>query len=127
MKKIISAILLVVFLLAAQSVFAKPATRRITFRPGATHATVTGRLRGIRDVAWFVIRARRGQHMTVNIDGAGATRGVVYFPNGGQDGGPGGTIFDDTLPANGDYRIRVNESQMAEAWRGKFKLRVSIK
>lgn len=101
--------------------------RRIRFRSGATAARVRGSLKGISDEAVFVLRARSGQHMRINISGEGPTRGTLLFPSGKQDGGPGGVIFDDVLTETGDYRIRVTESSMAEAWRGSFVLEVEIR
>jgi hypothetical protein len=101
--------------------------RRIRFKPGATAARVRGSLRGVKDEALFVLHARSGQHMRVNISGAGPTRGIVIFPSGKQDGQPGGLIFDDTLMETGDYRIRVTESSMADEWRGSFILEVEIR
>jgi hypothetical protein len=88
---------------------------------------VRGSLRSINDKALFILRARSGQRMRVNISGAGATRGIVIFPSGKQDGAPGGVIFDDVLTETGDYRIRVTESSMAEEWRGSFVLEVEIR
>jgi hypothetical protein len=101
--------------------------RRIRFKQGATAARVRGSLRGVNDEALFVLHARSGQHMRVNISGVGATRGVVIFPSGKQDGQPGGLIFDDVLTETGDYRIRVTESSMADEWRGSFVLEVEIR
>src|SRR5712664_4410138 len=86
------------------------AQTRVYFACGATRATARGYLRGIRDEANFVLRARAGQHMRVEIRGRGATRGMVTFPSGQGDGGPGGVVFDGLLPATGDYGIRVTES-----------------
>src|SRR2546425_4414329 len=94
------------------------AQTRIYFARGSTRAIARGYLRGIRDEANFVLRARAGQHMRVEIKGGGPTRGVVIFPSSGQDGGPGGVVFDGILLDTGDYLIRVTESSMAEAWRG---------
>ena len=102
------------------------AQQRVTFARGATVARVTGYLRGIRDEAVFVLRAQAGQHMRVEIKGHGATRGVVIFPSGKQDGGPGGVVFDDNIDETGDYRIRVTESSMANAWRGSFTVIIDI-
>src|SRR5258708_5302047 len=99
---------------------------RVYFAHGATRTTARGYLRGIRDEANFVLRAKSGQHMRVEIRGRGATRGVVIFPSSGQDGGPGGVVFDGVLPDTGDYRVRVTESSMADAWRGNFTLIVDI-
>jgi hypothetical protein len=70
-------------------------------------------------VKWFSVSARAGQQMIVWIVGRGPTRGVVYFPNGQQDGQPGGRVFDGSLPVTGTYRIRVTEDSMAEAWSGR--------
>jgi len=112
--------------LLSPSAQTQSAPRRITFARGATVARATGYLRGVRDEKWFVLRARANQHMRVEIKGRGATRGVLYFPSGRQDGGPGGVIFDDVIDENGDYRIRVTESSMANAWRGSFTVTVEI-
>jgi hypothetical protein len=106
--------------------FVTEAQTRIYFARGATQATARGYLRGVRDEVLFVLRAKAGQHMKVEIRGRGATRGVVMFPSGGQDGGPGGVVFDGILPDTGDYRIRVTESSMANTWRGNFTLIVDI-
>jgi hypothetical protein len=105
---------------------AKKAPRRITFARGATIARASGYLRGVRDEVWFVIRASAGQHMRVEVRGRGPTRGVLFFPSGKQDGGPGGVIYDGEIDESGDYRIRVTESSMANAWRGRFTVIVEI-
>ena len=55
----------------------------------------------------------------VVVEGAGATAGIVRFPNGEINGQPGGRIFDGNLPVTGDYKIKVMESQMGEAWSGR--------
>jgi hypothetical protein len=119
--------ILVLMLSCIQASTAAKRARRIRFKTGATAARVSGSLKGIGDEALFVLRARSGQHMKVNISGAGPTRGTVIFPSGKQDGQPGGMIFDDELTETGDYRIRVTESNMGEAWRGSFVLEVEIR
>jgi len=102
------------------------APQRIKFARRATVARVTGYLRGVRDEKWFVLRARANQHVRVEIKGRGATRGVLIFPSGKQDGGPGGIIFDGIIDENGDYRIRVTESSMANSWQGRFTVTIEI-
>ena len=102
------------------------AQTRVYFARGATRATARGYLRGIRDEANFVLRAKAGQHMRVEIRGRGATRGMVTFPSGQGDGQPGGVIFDGNLPDNGDYRISVSESSMADPWRGNFTVIIDV-
>jgi len=83
-------------------------------------------MREIHDEAWFVLRVKSGQQMHVEIKGRGPTRGVVIFPSGKQDGGPGGVIFDGKTDEDGDYKIQVSESMMAEQWKGRFTLLVRI-
>ena len=119
-----AAMITAVFLISSAS--AQKAPQRVYFARGATEARATGYLRGIRDEAVFVLRAKAGQHMRVDIRGRGATRGVVMFPNGQQDGAPGGVVFDGILPVAGDYRIRVTESSMADAWSGSFTLIINV-
>lgn len=120
----LAAMITAVFLISSAS--AQKAPQRVYFARGATEARATGYLRGIRDEAVFVLRAKAGQHMRVDIRGRGATRGVVMFPNGQQDGAPGGVVFDGILPVAGDYRIMVTESSMADAWSGSFTLIINV-
>jgi hypothetical protein len=97
---------------------AKACPIRIVFRPGRYTGQARSSLTSQGQERWFVVRAQAGQTMVVVVNGKGATGGTVYFPGGGQDGGPGGRVFDGTLPTSGDYRIRVTESLMAEPWSG---------
>jgi hypothetical protein len=92
---------------------------RITFAPGAYSGQAHSQLTGIHSKKWFVLSANAGQTMVVVVEGAGATGGIVYFPNGQSNGQPGGRIFDDNLPVTGDYKIKVMESQLGEAWSGR--------
>ena len=94
------------------------APRRISFARGATVARASGYPRGMRDEAWFVLRLSAGQKLRVEISARGATRGMLIWPSGKQEGGPGGVIYDDTVDETGDYKIAVHESSMAEQWRG---------
>ncbi len=112
-----------VIALASLATFAQA---RVYFARGATRATARGYLRGIRDKANFVLRAKAGQHMRVEIRGRGATRGTVTFPSGQSDGQPGGLIFDGILPDTGDYGISVTESSMADPWRGSITVIIDV-
>jgi hypothetical protein len=91
---------------------------RITFAPGAYSGQAGSQLTGIRAEQWFVVHARAGQTMIIVVRGHGPTRGTVFFPDGRSSGQPGGRVFDGRLPITGDYRIRVTESPMGEAWSG---------
>jgi|GEM_PF-666955 len=119
-----AAMITAVFIISSAS--AQKAPQRVYFARGATEARATGYLRGIRDEATFVLLARAGQHMRVDVRGRGATRGTVIFPNGQQDGAPGGVIFDGILPVSGDYHIRVTESSMANAWSGPITVIINV-
>ncbi len=99
---------------------------RITFGSGAYSGQAHAQLAGIHSARWFVVHARAGQSMVVIVEGRGPTRGVVHFPNGRSSGQPGGRVFDATVPVTGDYRIRVTESSMAEAWSGRVDVVVVI-
>jgi hypothetical protein len=92
---------------------------RITFAHGAFSAQAHGQLTGVNSELWFVVDARANQSMVAVLEGAGATRGVVTFPNGQTAGQPGGRVFDGVLPASGDYKIHVTESPMGEGWSGR--------
>jgi hypothetical protein len=92
---------------------------RITFAQGAFSAQAHGQLTEVNSELWFVVDARANQSMVAVVEGAGATRGVVTFPNGQTEGQPGGRVFDGVLPASGDYKIHVTESPMGEGWSGR--------
>ena len=98
--------------------------RRIIFARGATVGRASGYLRGMRDREWFVVRLNSGQHIRVAIDARGATRGMLIWPSGKQEGGPGGVIFDGDTDETGDYKISVGESMMADPWRGPITVKV---
>jgi hypothetical protein len=91
---------------------------RISFAAGAYSGQSRSVFTGAGQERWFVVWMRAGQEMIVFVVGPGATRGAVIFPDGEQDGQPGGRVFDGIVPVTGDARIRVTESSMAEPWRG---------
>lgn len=99
---------------------------RIRFAAGAYSGQAHSQMAGIRSQRWFVVHARAGQTMVVIVKGHGPTRGIVYYPNGQSAGQPGGRVFDDSLPVTGDYRIRVTESTMGQAWSGRVDVAVLI-
>jgi hypothetical protein len=111
---------------ARQSWHIPSSALRIQFARGSTVATIIDSLSGMEDHAYFTFDAKANQHATLTIQGRGATAAVVIFPDGSQEGGPGGIIFDGRLPASGKSTIRVFEHQMAEAWKGKYTLTLKI-
>jgi len=107
---------------------------RINFRKGAKTATVSGYLNGYKDKKVFVIRVRRGQTLqTEQIKSENSTRYVTVFidtPTGEEAGDSDASCNSDKLiePTRaGDYRITVGECRKADAWRGRFRLRVTVK
>src|SRR5437588_12580160 len=117
-KRLVALSLLIVAAFVSALAQTERAPQRIVFARGATQARATVYMRGMRDEKWFVLRLSAGQHIRVDISARGATRGVLIWPSGKQDGGPGGVIYDDSVDETGDYKIRVTESSMADAWRG---------
>lgn len=101
---------------------------RISFDPGAFSGQAHSRLTGINSRKWFVVSARDGQTMIVVVQAKSgdATSGIVYFPEGGFSGQPGGRVFDESLPSTGDYLIRVAESQMGQAFESRVDVAVLI-
>jgi hypothetical protein len=86
-------------------------TRRIQIARGASSATVQGTIKGDQTVD-YTVRARAGQTMSVRLE---TTRGATYFnvlPPGSNDvaifvGSSGGNEWSGTLPADGEYKLRV--------------------
>lgn len=127
---LIVASLLLVFAVAA---FAQKPTR-INFRKGAKSVTVSGYLNGYKDKKVFVIRVRRGQNLqTEQIKSENSLRYVtvsVDTPTGEDAGDWDASCNSDKLIEQtraGDYLITVAECRKADAWRGRFSLRVTVK
>jgi len=110
--------------------FAQRVTR-ITFRRGATTRVVTGSLNGYKAKQTFLIRVRRGQTLTTENSngnpitvGIDAPRGSTYE----QDMAADCHDHNEVSPtAAGDYKITVTECQKADRWRGRFRLRVTVR
>lgn len=108
---------------------AKP-PERIRFTTGAISAQARGRFTPANERVRYVIKARKGDHMVVNI--IPVTRGLtmagtVGFPSGQGDGGPGGIIMNSDLDENGDYTIEVNQHTMGSNYKsGSFILEIVI-
>ena len=104
---------------------------RIRFTRGAISAQVRGQLTKDKNAdAFFVVRAKAGDHMIVNIipltQGL-ATGGEVTAPSGQGGGQHGGVIFNSDLTETGDYTIRVTRNLMGtERADGLFILEVVV-
>lgn len=108
---------------------ASPPTR-IRFTTGAISAQVRGSFLPAKERPRYVIKARKGDHMVVNI--IPVTRGLtmagtVGFPSGQGDGGPGGIIMNADLDESGDYTIEASQHTMGSNYSsGTFILEVVI-
>ena len=104
--------------------------QRIRFTTGAISAQVRGTFTPANERVRYVIKARKGDHMVINI--IPVTRGLtmagtVGFPSGQGDGGPGGIIMNSDLDEGGDYTVEVNQHTMGSNYKsGSFILEVVI-
>ncbi len=107
---------------------ATAAPRRIHVPHGHGTVLVRGHLHGYHSRAVFLLHARRGQTLTLGfplgMPLGGPAVVMLRFPNGHQDGAPGG--IEDVLPVTGDYRITLTEHRMGEPWNGPFTLKVRL-
>ena len=81
------------------------------FKKGASQATIKGHLKG-RETIDYVLRARAGQTMTVNLKTSHTGAYFNVLPPGSDNeaifiGQLAGSNFEGKLPKDGDYKIRV--------------------
>jgi hypothetical protein len=103
---------------------------RIRFAPGAMSAQVRGQMVKGRVGVFYVVKAKEGDHMIVNIISTTSgfeTAGEIIAPSGEEDGQHGGVVFNRQLTETGDYKIRVTQNLMAgERSSGSFILEVLV-
>jgi hypothetical protein len=85
--------------------------QRVQFSAGNSGATVKGHLSGREDID-YILGAKVGQHMTVELHTDNPQNYFNILPPGSQDealfvGSSSGSRFEGTLPESGDYRVRV--------------------
>jgi hypothetical protein len=104
---------------------------RIRFSHGATRADVSGTLRNYRDKRNFVIKVRAGQ--TLRTEQIGSAHPITLYISGphGEDVGDSDASCNNrreiSPTVTGDYQITVVECQKADAWRGSFRFRVTVR
>jgi hypothetical protein len=134
MKKTFKFLILASILLVFSAAAFAQKTTRINFRKGAKTAIVSGYLNGYKDRKIFVIRVRRGQ--TLQVEQIKSENSLHYVtvsidtPTGEEAGDWDASCNSDKLVERtraGNYRITVFECQKADAWRGRFALRVAVK
>jgi len=119
-----------VICLSSSAVLAQKTTR-IRFTKGATKATVSGTLNGYRSRRVFIIKVRSGQ--TLSTTQVGNSHDItIYIKNpAGDDVGDSDASCNNRREINptdaGDYQINVVECQKADAWKGSFRFRVTVR
>jgi len=107
-----------------------PPSQRIKFSIGAISAHVVGQFSPNNERPKYVIKAKAGDHMIVNIIPITKTLimgGTVKSPDGEGDGGPGGIIMNADLTVGGDYLIEVFQHTMgSNLASGKYVLEIVI-
>lgn len=122
------------FAFAAAAIFAQNATR-VKFGKGTQSATVSGHLNNYKSEKVFIIRVRKGQTLrTEQIKSNNSlhyTTVSIKSPSGKTVGDSDASCNNrkETEPTRtvGDYKITVFECRKADAWRGRFHLKVIVK
>jgi hypothetical protein len=103
---------------------------RITFAKGQKTKVITGTMNGYRSIRNYVIRVRKGQVLTTEAVKQYITIGVEAPPGSDYEQDMAADCHDRnevTPTAAGDYQISVTECKKADAWRGTFKFRITVK
>ena len=130
MKKLLLVVLAFAMLLASSEIASSQT--RIRFARGAIRKDVSGTLNNHQSVRTYVIRVREGQTMQTQQIG-GSTRPVtisIKDPAGNSVGDADASCNDRkeiTPTTAGDYTIEVIECPKADAWRGRFTFRVTVR
>ena len=112
----------------ALTAFAMRPVKRITFPKGATKVTVSGSLNGYKDEQIYLIKLRKGQ--TLKLDADKPVSLFISDPNGEDASDMDASCHSHQTVEKtkaGDYKISAVECQKADAWKGSFKLSVSVK
>lgn len=131
MSRLLIAILLSGTICLGASVAIGQKTTRIRFSKGATKTTISGTLNGYRSRRGFVIKVRRGQTLsTTQVGDSHAITIYIKSPAGEEVGDSDASCNNrrEIAPTvAGDYRITVVECQKADAWKGRFRFRVTVR
>ena len=117
-------------ILSICSVAASAQITRIHFAHGQTSKVITGTLKGYKSHRTYVIFVKKGQTLSTEQVKNQITIGVEAPPGSTYEQDMAADCHDrnDVNPtAKGDYKITVTECLKADAWRGTFKFRVTVK
>jgi hypothetical protein len=109
--KFITRALLAALLFSAPAWAEDTRTERVQFHKGANSATVQGTIKGYDSVD-YVLGARKGQSMNVSMSTDNTANYFNILAPGKTDeamfiGSTSGDQYEGTLPASGDYKVRV--------------------
>jgi hypothetical protein len=131
MKRITISLAAIALVMIATASAYSQAQKRIEFTRGATSTVVTGSLNGYNDKRIFVIKVRRGQTLTTESVGDNYITVAIKPPRGARyEADLAANCHDDHRvrpTAPGDYIITVTECRKADRWRGRFRLRVTVR
>jgi hypothetical protein len=121
--------LITLLTIVGASVNCWPAEReqRIQLKSGRGEVRITGRLTAKNDQVHYILRANKGQRLTLTLMGPGPLSATVTSPSGKEEGQPGGGVFfDQELIETGDYRIHISEGNRGEKRDVRFVLGIRI-
>ena len=83
---------------------------KVQFKAGETGATVKGKIKG-DEIVDYILNAKAGQSMVVILEASNTSAYFNLTPPGSDTalfvGSTSGNRYEGTLPANGDYTVRV--------------------
>lgn len=107
-------------------------SRQVRFARGAESATINGTVKGDQTID-YKLRGRAGQTMSVTMETSHTASYFNVLPPGSNDvalfvGSTSGNKWSDTLPADGEYKIRVYLMRSAARRNetARFKLNIAI-
>jgi hypothetical protein len=121
---------LTILLLLSFSALGQKSTR-ISFAKSATSAIVAGNLNGYKQTRNYRIRVRAGQ--VLRTEQVGDRHDITIYIQGpsAEDVGDSDASCNNRREiaptVAGDYRITVVECQKADAWKGRFRFRVTVR
>jgi hypothetical protein len=123
------AILLVVLpLWYTQASPSRSVDHHLKFKRGQNTICVKGQFIKKRAEVYYTVYGHAGQHMRVEIIPLTAnlnTQANIKFPSSNlEPGNPGGVVFDEKLPEDGIYRIRVGQ-RFNEKKVGRFMIKIT--
>ena len=105
---------------------------RINFSRGTTSSIVGGVLNGRRSTRVYLLKVRAGQRLKIEQLGNGSRPISIFIQ--APDGSDAGDMdlschnrYDISPTSRGDYKLTVQECEKADAWRGNYRFRVSVR